>query len=80
MSMTPLEQLIAAIRQAITDGHMTREGVERLRQIALHVIDHDTTSAEDVRVALRAALDTSQRPDARSFATDAGFGASRATY
>jgi len=75
--MTLLDQLVAAMRQAITEGHVTREGVERLQQIALHVIDHDTTSAEDVRAALRAALDTSQRPDARSFATDAGLGASR---
>ena len=78
--MTPLEQLIVAIRQAVADGHVTREGVERLRQIALHVIDHDITSADDTRAALRDALDTSSRPDARSFATDAGIGASRATY
>ena len=76
--MTPLEQLVAAIRQAITDGHVTREGVERLKHAALHVIDFDQTSTEDTRTALRDALDTSNRPDARSFATDAGLGASRA--
>jgi hypothetical protein len=73
--MSPLDQLVAALRQAITDGAVTREGVERLRQLALHWIDHGTDA--DVRERLRAALDNS-RPDAKSFASDSGHCASRA--
>jgi len=76
--MTPLEMFVDAVRTALRDGAVTREGLETLRQRALHVLGHDTTSAEDTRSALREALDTSNRPDARSFITDSGIGRSRA--
>lgn len=78
--MTPLTQLTDAIRELIAGGGATAAQIENLRQLALHTLDHDTTSAEDIRVALREALDTSNRPNAASFATDSGIGASRAPY
>jgi hypothetical protein len=75
--MTPLEQLTSALRSALTDRGLTPAAVEHLRQLALHVIDYDQTTPDDTRAALRAALDTSNRPDARSFLTDSGIGQSR---
>src|SRR4051812_42636023 len=78
VEMTPLEMLTNTFRSALRDGAVTPEGLENLRQLALHVIDHDTTSAEETRSALREALDTSNRPNARSFLTDSGIGRSRA--
>jgi hypothetical protein len=76
--MTPLEHLIGLIRRSLIEGMVTKAGVEELKQAALHVIDYDTTSAEETRAALRDALDTTNRPNASSFKTDSGIGASRA--
>jgi hypothetical protein len=80
MSMSPLEQLIRAIRDVLTTRAATREQIETLRQLGLHVIDHDSSTAEEQRAAIRDALDLTNRPDARSFTTDSGIGASRAPY
>jgi hypothetical protein len=77
---TPLEQLTTAIRDVLTTRAATREQIETLRQLSIHVIDFDTSSADEIRAALRDALDVANRPDARSFATDSGIGASRATF
>jgi hypothetical protein len=70
--MSLLERLILELKQAVADGQLTREGFERLRQTALHQIDHGTEPADDIREALRAALDTTNRPDARSWQIDSG--------
>ena len=76
--MTPLEYLVRLIGRSLIEGQVTKAGIEELRQAALHVIDHDTSTAEETRTALRDALDTTNRPNASSFKTDSGIGASRA--
>jgi hypothetical protein len=78
--MTPtLALLTTAIRRTITEQQLTRAGVDELRHLALSVLDHDTSSADELREALRWALDPSARPtaQARSFKTDSGASASR---
>lgn len=75
--MTPLQRLTAFIRDLLSAGRgATPAQVEQLRQMILHAADHGG-SAEDFRTALRDAADVSNQPDARSFATDSGIGASR---
>ena len=77
--MTPtLETLILTIHDVLTAQKATTAQVEHLRQVALSVIDHDASTADEIREALRSVLDTSQRPNARSWRTDSGIGASRA--
>jgi hypothetical protein len=74
--MTPLDRFIGLVRRTLNDPHVTREATDELRRAALDVIDHDLSP--DVRQRLRAALDTSEQPDMRSFQTDSGVGRSRA--
>ena len=77
--MTPtLKLLIDAIHEVLTDQRATSAQVENLRRLALYVIDQDTSTADEIRMALRGVLDISDRPDARSWRTDSGVDASRA--
>jgi hypothetical protein len=74
--MTPLALLAQTVRRAITEGSVTAAGVQELRQLALTVLPDDALSASEIRDSLAWALN--DPPDARSFATDSGIGASRA--
>jgi hypothetical protein len=76
--MSPLAQLLAAIRPIVAERRgATETEIEQLRQLAVHVIDHDLTPVDVTRTELRDALDTTDRPDARSFVTDSGLDACR---
>jgi hypothetical protein len=74
--MKPIDLLKHAIREVVTDRAATPAQVEQLRQLARSVLDHDDSSAEEIREAIRWSLDFDP-PDARSFATDAGLLPSR---
>lgn len=76
--MKPVDVLAGAIRAALHNGKaLTQAETENLRQLGMQVLDHDTSTGDQIRAALRWALDTAP-PDARSFQTDSGIGASRA--
>jgi hypothetical protein len=74
--MKPIDHLKFALREVVTDHAATPAQVEQLRQLARSVLDHDDSSADEIRAALRWSLDFDP-PDVRSFATDAGLLPSR---
>lgn len=77
--MKPIDLLKNAIREVVHDRGATPAQVDNLRQLSRSVLDHDDSSADEIRAALRWAL-SFDAPDASSFATDSGIGASRTSY
>lgn len=75
--MKPIDYLKHALREVVTDKGATPAQVEQLRQLGRSVLDHDTSSADEIREAIRWALNL-EPPDVRSFAADSGSGTSRA--
>jgi hypothetical protein len=71
-----IDLLKHAIREVVTDRAATPAQVEQLRQLARSVLDHDDSSADEIRAALRWSLDFDP-PDVRSFAADSGREPSR---
>jgi hypothetical protein len=72
----PIELLARALRSAIDDGSVTPAELVNLKQLGRTVLDHDDSSAEEIRAQIRWAL--ADRPDVRSFATDSGLNQSTA--